>query len=254
MELRISVIARLTGRSSNRLRWEPSSRLRDAPLSRGMTRIRATCLRSMRCRRIGRVTSLCRRDNASIARSTSAPPTRRSYGVHATMARAIVRNAWVCWTAASARWGIVPNPAGDRVGHGRAAAGQIGGQGCHRAPPDMHRETTGSLSATFLAQPLTRPALSRSKRGVSIAGMPSFEGRPPDLISENATVCLEKSVTAIPNAKPEDQPHFERHEILATFDAPALPPVRVADHASNTERRAARSGLEASKAIGLDCA
>src|SRR5580704_11179580 len=51
MELRISVIARLTGRSSNRLRWEPSSRLRDAPLSRGMTRIRATCLLGLGRRR-----------------------------------------------------------------------------------------------------------------------------------------------------------------------------------------------------------
>jgi hypothetical protein len=40
----------------------------------------------------------------------------------------------------------------------------------------------------------------------------------------------------------------------ATCDAAALPPVRVAEHASNTERRAARSGFEASKATGLDCA
>ena len=40
----------------------------------------------------------------------------------------------------------------------------------------------------------------------------------------------------------------------ATCDAAALPPVRVAEHASNTERRAARSGFEASKAAGLDSA
>jgi hypothetical protein len=40
----------------------------------------------------------------------------------------------------------------------------------------------------------------------------------------------------------------------ATCDAAALPPVRVTEHASNTERRAARSGFEASKATGLDCA
>ena len=40
----------------------------------------------------------------------------------------------------------------------------------------------------------------------------------------------------------------------ATCDAAALPPVRVPEHASNTERRAARSGFEASKAAGLDSA
>src|SRR5262249_6916148 len=43
------------------------------------------------------------------------------------------------------------------------------------------------------ADPVALPSASRSKRGASIAGIPSFGG-PPDLIPANGTLCLEKSV------------------------------------------------------------
>src|SRR5258708_22757156 len=41
--------------------------------------------------------------------------------------------------------GMVPNPAGDHIGHGRVPAGPIGGQGCRRTPPDMRDDRATAL-------------------------------------------------------------------------------------------------------------
>ena len=49
--------------------------------------------------------------------------------------------------AASARWGMVPNLTGDRVGHGHVAVGQIGGQGRRCAPPDMCDDRPTALNS-----------------------------------------------------------------------------------------------------------
>src|SRR5262249_59063652 len=57
----------------------------------------------------------------------------------------------------------------------------------------MERAITGSVSLSAAIDPVAVPSANRSKRGVSIAGIPSFGG-PPDLISTNGTLCLEKSV------------------------------------------------------------
>src|SRR6516164_5548827 len=57
----------------------------------------------------------------------------------------------------------------------------------------MERAITGSVSPSAAIDPVALPSASRSKRGASIAGIPSFEG-PPDLILANGTLCLEKSV------------------------------------------------------------
>src|SRR6516225_5137430 len=57
----------------------------------------------------------------------------------------------------------------------------------------MERATTGSVSPSAALDPVALPPASRSKRGASIAGIPSFGG-PPDLIPANGTLCLEKSV------------------------------------------------------------
>src|SRR5215813_3449640 len=57
----------------------------------------------------------------------------------------------------------------------------------------MERAITGSVSLSAALDPVALPSASRSKRGASIAGIPSFGG-PPDLIPANGTLCLEKSV------------------------------------------------------------
>src|SRR5215831_9512338 len=57
----------------------------------------------------------------------------------------------------------------------------------------MERAITGSVSPSAALDPVALPSASRSKRGASIAGIPSFGG-PPDLIPANGTLCLEKSV------------------------------------------------------------
>src|SRR6516164_505162 len=57
----------------------------------------------------------------------------------------------------------------------------------------MERAITGSVSLSAALDPVALPSASRSKRGASIAGIPSFGG-PPDLILANETLCLEKSV------------------------------------------------------------
>jgi len=57
----------------------------------------------------------------------------------------------------------------------------------------MASEMTGSVSPMRLAHPDVAPSLSRSKRGLSIDGIPS-SGGPPDLTSSNGTVWREKSV------------------------------------------------------------
>src|SRR5262245_28921722 len=57
----------------------------------------------------------------------------------------------------------------------------------------MASEMTGSALPMRAAHPDAAPPLSRSKRGMSIAGIPSLRG-PPDLISSRGTVCCEKSV------------------------------------------------------------
>src|SRR5215472_3251181 len=62
-----------------------------------------------------------------------------------------------------------------------------------RASSPMERAITGSVSPSAALDPVALPSASRSKRGASIAGIPSFGG-PPDLISANETLCLEKSV------------------------------------------------------------
>jgi len=41
--------------------------------------------------------------------------------------------------------GMVPNQAGDHVGHGRVPAGPIGGQGGRRAPPDIRDDRATAL-------------------------------------------------------------------------------------------------------------
>src|SRR5262245_27795197 len=56
----------------------------------------------------------------------------------------------------------------------------------------MERAITGSVSPSAALDPVALPSASRSKRGASIAGIPSFGG-PPDLIPANGTLCLEKS-------------------------------------------------------------
>src|SRR6516162_10875128 len=62
-----------------------------------------------------------------------------------------------------------------------------------RASSPMERATTGSVSPSAALDPVALPPASRSKRGASTAGIPSFGG-PPDLIPANGTLCLEKSV------------------------------------------------------------
>src|SRR6516165_8000545 len=62
----------------------------------------------------------------------------------------------------------------------------------------MERAITGSVSPSAPLGPVALPLASRSKRGASIAGIPSFGG-PPDLIPGNDTLCLEKSVRAHSN-------------------------------------------------------
>src|SRR5262249_40816101 len=57
----------------------------------------------------------------------------------------------------------------------------------------MERAITGSVSPSATLDPVGLPSANRSKRGASIAGIPSFGG-PPDLIPANGTLCLEKSV------------------------------------------------------------
>src|SRR5215467_1324982 len=57
----------------------------------------------------------------------------------------------------------------------------------------MERAITGSVSPSAALDPVALPSASRSKRGASIDGIPSFGG-PPDLIPANARLCLEKSV------------------------------------------------------------
>src|SRR6516164_5282916 len=57
----------------------------------------------------------------------------------------------------------------------------------------MERAVTGSVSPSAALDIVALPSASRSKRGASIAGIPSFGG-PPDLIPANDTLCLEKSV------------------------------------------------------------
>src|SRR6516225_5134419 len=69
----------------------------------------------------------------------------------------------------------------------------------------MEREITGSVSPSAALDPVALPSASRSKRGASIAGIPSFGG-PPDLIPANGTLCLEKSVRGHSNRQLIDQP------------------------------------------------
>src|SRR5262245_62364328 len=57
----------------------------------------------------------------------------------------------------------------------------------------MERAITGSVSPSAAHDPVACPSASRSKRGASIAGIPSFGG-PPDLIPANGTLCLDISV------------------------------------------------------------
>src|SRR5262249_11840176 len=57
----------------------------------------------------------------------------------------------------------------------------------------MESAITGSRSPSAALHPIGLPLTSRSKRGASIAGIPSFGG-PPDLMPANGTLCLEKSV------------------------------------------------------------
>src|SRR6516225_9629170 len=57
----------------------------------------------------------------------------------------------------------------------------------------METAITGSVSPSAALDPVALASASRSKRGASIAGIPSFGG-PPDLIPANGTLCLEKSV------------------------------------------------------------
>src|SRR5215813_6801465 len=57
----------------------------------------------------------------------------------------------------------------------------------------MERAITGSVSPSATLDPVGLPSANRSKRGASIAGIPSFGG-PPDLIPAKGTLCFEKSV------------------------------------------------------------
>src|SRR5260370_142341 len=57
----------------------------------------------------------------------------------------------------------------------------------------MERAITGSVSPRPALHSAGLPPTNRSKRGASIAGIPSLGG-PPDLIVANGTLCLEKSV------------------------------------------------------------
>src|SRR6516225_6085480 len=65
----------------------------------------------------------------------------------------------------------------------------------------MERAITGSVSPSAAIDPVALPPASRSKRGASTAGIPSFGG-PPDLIPANGTLCLEKSVRDHSNRQP----------------------------------------------------
>src|SRR6266849_8936195 len=57
----------------------------------------------------------------------------------------------------------------------------------------MERVITGSVSPRAALHPVGFPPTSCSKRGASMAGIPSLRG-PPDLISRSGTLYLEKSV------------------------------------------------------------
>src|SRR5262245_6407976 len=79
----------------------------------------------------------------------------------------------------------------------------------------MERAITGSVSPSAALDPVALPSASRSKRGASIAGIPSFGG-PPDLIPANGTLCLEKSVRG----------HSNRQLIGSADKAPRLASTR----------------------------
>src|SRR5262249_20347337 len=76
-------------------------------------------------------------------------------------------------------------------------------RGYARTSPRMASEMTGSALPMRAAHPDAAPPLSRSKRGMSIAGIPSLRG-PPDLISSRGTVCCEKSVRGHSARQPND--------------------------------------------------
>src|SRR6516164_8918322 len=57
----------------------------------------------------------------------------------------------------------------------------------------METAITGSVSPSAALDPVALPSASRSKRGASIAGIPSFGG-PPDLISANGSVRFDRFV------------------------------------------------------------
>jgi hypothetical protein len=83
--------------------------------------------------------------------------------------------------------------------------------------------------------PAGRPRSNRSKRGISIDGMPSLAGA-PDLISASGTLCLEKSVRRHSKRQPAGS-------------ASTLPSMTSADAPNSTASAINPNGLQANDAI-----
>src|SRR5262249_29691149 len=108
----------------------------------------------------------------------------------------------------------------------------------------MERAITGSVSPSAALDPVALPSASRSKRGASIAGIPSFGG-PPDLIPANGTLCLEKSVRGHSNRQLTGS--ASNVPRLASTDMP-----KTAVSAINPERLPTNDAIAVSRHLSVD--